>query len=90
MTPRKKIVLRKKGRASGAPVQPQPDVAKGSPANKPARTQPKSPAESKQSKSFKFFCIRCGHKLEVERSGAGRQVPCPECGNRITIPKPLE
>lgn len=33
-----------------------------------------------------FDCPECGHNLEVDDSGEGLTVPCPECSKTITIP----
>ena len=35
-----------------------------------------------------FDCPECRHNLEVDESGAGMTVPCPECSRPITIPFP--
>jgi len=37
-----------------------------------------------------FNCTKCGQHLVVDEAGAGLSVPCPKCGNELTIPtKPL-
>jgi len=33
-----------------------------------------------------FLCKHCGHELVCEAKGAGQIVPCPECGQHVTIP----
>ncbi|MBP7274780.1 MAG: hypothetical protein KBA51_01095 [Kiritimatiellae bacterium] len=35
-----------------------------------------------------FDCPRCGKSLCIEESGAGRVVPCPDCGTRMQVPIP--
>ena len=35
-----------------------------------------------------FTCPRCGGHLVVDGTGAGCEVPCPLCGERIVIPRP--
>jgi DNA-directed RNA polymerase subunit RPC12/RpoP len=35
-----------------------------------------------------FNCPECRQELEVDESGAGSQIDCPECGAAITIPEP--
>ena len=35
-----------------------------------------------------FNCPECRQELEVDESGAGSQIDCPECGASITIPEP--
>ena len=35
-----------------------------------------------------FDCPHCEQELEVESTGAGSEIQCPSCGERITIPKP--
>lgn len=34
-----------------------------------------------------FNCEHCGKKLTTDEKGRGMLVPCPDCGNEITIPK---
>lgn len=33
-----------------------------------------------------FNCPNCGQELSVDAEGAGSQIPCPTCGETITIP----
>ena len=35
-----------------------------------------------------FDCPKCGKSLCIEESGAGRVVPCPDCGTRMQVPIP--
>jgi DNA-directed RNA polymerase subunit RPC12/RpoP len=35
-----------------------------------------------------FDCPKCGVSLEVDASGAGEEIPCPSCSQRILIPEP--
>jgi phage FluMu protein Com len=35
-----------------------------------------------------FFCPHCEKSLVVEEEGAGLEVPCPHCGELLTIPGP--
>ncbi|MEI6392243.1 MAG: hypothetical protein WCT12_14205 [Verrucomicrobiota bacterium] len=35
-----------------------------------------------------FNCPRCEQELAVDSSGAGSAIPCPACGETITIPAP--
>ena len=37
-----------------------------------------------------FDCPFCDKSLKVEESGAGMEVPCPECGSDVLIPQPVE
>ena len=34
-----------------------------------------------------FACPACAGELVVDRAGAGMTVPCPHCGNPLTIPQ---
>lgn len=34
-----------------------------------------------------FDCPHCEQELEVDASGAGSEIECPSCGEKITIPK---
>lgn len=36
--------------------------------------------------NIRFRCPHCSRKLEVDPRGAGRKVPCPECGAPVDIP----
>ncbi len=38
---------------------------------------------------FKFYCVRCGQKLEAQVDWAGTEVACTTCSKQIMIPKPL-
>lgn len=35
-----------------------------------------------------FDCPRCEQELEVDAAGAGTEIECPSCSEKITIPKP--
>lgn len=35
-----------------------------------------------------FNCPKCDQELEVDSSGSGQQIPCPTCGEILTIPDP--
>ena len=35
-----------------------------------------------------FNCPSCRQELEVEESGSGSEIDCPNCGDTITIPEP--
>lgn len=35
---------------------------------------------------IKFECEKCGQCIEIDEKGAGRQVQCPKCGQRLTVP----
>ncbi|PWU21145.1 MAG: hypothetical protein C5B50_02460 [Verrucomicrobia bacterium] len=35
-----------------------------------------------------FNCPECDQELAVDSSGAGTQIPCPNCGELIVIPEP--
>jgi DNA-directed RNA polymerase subunit RPC12/RpoP len=35
-----------------------------------------------------FKCNHCGQELSVDASGAGTEIECPSCGERIVIPQP--
>ena len=37
-----------------------------------------------------FNCPECEQELAVDSSGAGREFPCPNCGETIVIPEPEE
>ena len=34
-----------------------------------------------------FNCPKCGVELEVDASGAGEEISCPKCSNKIRIPE---
>ncbi|MBN1676712.1 MAG: hypothetical protein JXR37_37050 [Kiritimatiellae bacterium] len=60
------------------PKKAEPEAAE------PVGTKPGIPA------TFKFYCVRCGQKLQAEAAWVGREVTCSTCGRAITIPPPLE
>ena len=35
-----------------------------------------------------FECPHCGQELTVDASGAGAEIECPSCNNRIVVPTP--
>jgi len=35
-----------------------------------------------------FNCPKCEQELEVDSSGAGSEITCPSCGEKIVIPQP--
>ncbi len=35
-----------------------------------------------------FNCPKCEQELAVDSSGAGQRIPCPSCGELLTIPEP--
>ena len=35
-----------------------------------------------------FNCPKCGQELEVDASGAGEEISCPACSQKIRIPEP--
>jgi len=37
-----------------------------------------------------FKCPKCSQELEVDSSGAGEEIDCPSCGNRIRIPTDVQ
>ncbi|MCC5845383.1 MAG: hypothetical protein JJU05_14130 [Verrucomicrobia bacterium] len=39
--------------------------------------------------TFKFFCYRCGQKLQVPVAWANKMHTCKSCGYEIVIPPPL-
>ncbi|NCC51703.1 MAG: hypothetical protein EOM20_10860 [Spartobacteria bacterium] len=45
-------------------------------------------AKQKEPETFKFYCIRCGQKLQVQTAWVGREVSCSTCGRQIVIPPP--
>lgn len=51
--------------------------------------QPTPPREVLGEPTFKFFCYRCGQKLQVPVSWANKSYPCGRCHNDIVIPPPL-
>jgi DNA-directed RNA polymerase subunit RPC12/RpoP len=99
MAAKKKFVIKKKS-ASGKP-QAKPasvDEEKGPPQLITRKISPPPPRivstrealEEKPDSTFKFYCIRCGQKLQVQTTWVGKEVNCSTCGNRITVPEPLE
>ncbi|MDD2239971.1 MAG: hypothetical protein PHI93_04845 [Kiritimatiellae bacterium] len=44
----------------------------------------------KKPEVFKFYCVRCGKKLEADRDQAGTQIGCPQCKSAITVPQPAD
>jgi hypothetical protein len=47
------------------------------------------PTAIKKKEAFKFYCIRCGQKLEAYYDWVGRSIGCPRCKASIKIPEPL-
>ncbi len=37
-------------------------------------------------RDIQFNCPSCQTQLVVDRDGAGMEVPCPQCGQRLTVP----
>lgn len=37
---------------------------------------------------LKFKCVYCGQSMECEPKHAGRQLKCPACSHKITVPTP--
>jgi DNA-directed RNA polymerase subunit M/transcription elongation factor TFIIS len=48
------------------------------------------PTAIKKKEAFKFYCIRCGQKLEAYYDWVGRSIGCPRCKASIKIPEPLQ
>jgi hypothetical protein len=73
-------------------AQPSQAVAGGAavsaPASAPVRASapPQQAQQAPAASDIRFVCSYCGKKLVVDRKGAGRQVPCPDCGRTLTIP----
>lgn len=40
-------------------------------------------------RDIEFGCPSCQTQLVVDRDGAGLEVPCPQCGQRLTVPAHL-
>lgn len=55
-------------------------------------TKEAKPAEKKseKKKTFKFYCIRCGQKLEAFYDWVDKDITCPRCSVSIKIPPPLD
>jgi len=34
---------------------------------------------------FKFYCIKCGLKMEIAENLLGMKFPCPKCGKKFVI-----
>ena len=51
---------------------------------KPSHTAP----TAKEAADFKFYCVYCGQKLSASSATAGKQIKCPACDRKITIPEP--
>lgn len=66
---------------AAATIEPPPDI-KVKQKSRPAMEVLGEP-------SFKFFCYRCGQKLQVPVSWANKSHTCGRCGHDIVIPPPL-
>jgi DNA-directed RNA polymerase subunit RPC12/RpoP len=54
------------------------------------KTAPRAPArEVLGAATFKFFCYRCGQKLQVPVAWSNKMHTCRSCGHDILIPPPL-
>jgi hypothetical protein len=62
---------------------------KGAVAGGQETAQPASSREVLGMPTFKFFCYRCGQKLQVPISWANKMQTCGCCGHEIRIPPPL-
>jgi hypothetical protein len=47
-----------------------------------------APPAKEENPTFKFFCYRCGQKLQVFVSWAGAMHPCPMCKSKVLVPPP--
>lgn len=54
-----------------------------------ASSHENEPKAKKEEEAFKFYCIRCGQKLEAYYDWVGRSISCPRCQASIKIPEPL-
>lgn len=99
----KKIIIKKKSTQKKTAGDTYADMPQDVPqlrtrklkAPKPKIVLPESeqqPAEEPEQKPmrFKFYCIRCGQKLEADAAWVGRQVNCTTCNSLIEIPEPPE
>lgn len=66
---------------SSVPASPDSEAASVS--------ESKGASESGKNPSFKFYCIRCGQKLEAYDEWVDREITCPRCSAKIKIPAPL-
>ncbi|MCH8510550.1 MAG: hypothetical protein LAT83_02750 [Kiritimatiellae bacterium] len=80
-----------------APAQREPAPPPSEPAAAPIEPPPEIKVKQKSRPSmevlgeptFKFFCYRCGQKLQVPVSWANKSHTCGRCGHDIVIPPPL-
>jgi len=101
---KKKVQITKKKPASATQEAPPPEVISTSEIEPPpverqktmitappigAPTHANEPEAKKEKETFKFYCIRCGQKLEAYYDWVGRGIGCPRCKTVITIPEPL-
>ena len=45
---------------------------------------------AKKPSEMKFFCVRCGQGLDINRGAAGSDLQCPNCQSAIKVPKPAD
>ena len=103
--PAKKMQITKKKKVSPSSTQPQPpppEVIATSEIEAPAVERQKTMIapppigaathtneKIEKKETYKFYCIRCGQKLEAYYDWVGRSIGCPRCKVSITIPEPL-
>jgi DNA-directed RNA polymerase subunit RPC12/RpoP len=70
---------------------PAHSLAAGSiPAENPSPVRvapPVGPAETHSHQAINYSCPRCSKTLESPATSAGQKVNCPDCGQRLQIPK---
>ncbi len=85
--PRRKVTLPEgtflvnPDRSLGASMQPVTEKA-----SEPETVAVPTPKDT--TPTFKFFCYRCGQKLQVFVSWAGAMHPCPMCKSELLVPPP--
>lgn len=62
------------------------DITVPKPSHSGTRTSSKRRLNYVKPRSFKFFCVRCGKSLQIDRTAVGGLVQCPDCQSQITVP----
>lgn len=92
-----KLVPKSKASATSQLIPPPPEIVStqsgqdmGLQRNKADVEEPqiREPEPPPPRTTFKFYCIRCGQKLEAYYDWIDRNIQCPRCSVIIQIPEP--